>query len=111
MTVLITAPRISAKKPFISSHEFEGSDNHVDNFDADERNDDSAETINQKIALQNSQRADGLIFHATQRQRNERDDDQGVENNRAQDCTLGTMQTHDIQRRNSREGPHETSRY
>ena len=48
-------------------------------------NNDAAQAINEQVALQNRERADGLEFHAAQRQRNQRDDDQRVENDGAQD--------------------------
>ena len=76
----MTAARISESRFFISLNEFEGGDDDVDDFDADERNDDAAQAVDEQVALQNGQRADRLELHAAQRQRNQRDDDERVEN-------------------------------
>ena len=54
----------------------------INGLDADERNDDAAEAVDEQVALQNGERADGLELHAAQRQRNQRDDDERVENDR-----------------------------
>ena len=72
-------------------------------FDADERDDDAAEAVDEQVALQNGQRADGLEFHAAQRQRNQRDDDERVENDGAQDGAVRAVQVHDVERRDGRE--------
>src|SRR5215831_16148151 len=60
----------------------------VDRLDAEERNDDAADSVDQKVEPQQSGGADWAIAHALQRQRNERDDDQRVEDDRGQDGAL-----------------------
>ena len=75
----------------------------IDEFDADERNDDAAEAVDEQVALQNGERADRLVRHAAQRQRNQRDDDERVENDGAQDRAGRAVQAHDVQRRDRRE--------
>ena len=62
----------------------ERSDDQVDQFDADKRNDEAAEAIDEEVALQNRQRAHWLVSNTAQRQRDQRDDDQRVKNHGAQ---------------------------
>src|SRR6266699_5948908 len=69
------------------SYEMEHRDGDVDQLDADERDDDAAETVNQQVALQDSQRTNGFISDPTQCQRDQRDNDQGVENDRTKNGT------------------------
>src|SRR5450830_66886 len=69
-----TAPRISDKRFFIGLPQIEGGDDDVDKFDTDERNDHAAEAVNEQVALQRLKRADGRVFHAAQRERNQCDD-------------------------------------
>ena len=64
------------KEFFHKLNEVEGGDDEIDDLDADERHDDAAEAVDEQVALQNRERADGPEFHAAQRQRNQRDDDQ-----------------------------------
>src|SRR5664279_2395856 len=78
-SVDITAPRISEKRSFIGLHQIEGGDDDVDGFNADERNDDAAEAVDQQVALQRAERANGRVLHAAQCQRNQRDEDQCIE--------------------------------
>ena len=56
----------------------------VDRLDANERNDDAADAVDEQVALQDFGRAERAEFHAAQRQRNERDDDERIENDGAQ---------------------------
>ena len=58
-------------------------DQEVDQFDADERNDDAAEAVDEQIALQDGERAHRLVSYAAQRQRDERDDNERVKNHGA----------------------------
>ncbi len=69
---------------------FRGGDDDVDGFDTHhERNDNSAQAIDKQVALQNGQRADRLELHAAQGERNQRDDDQRVEDDGAEMALLG----------------------
>src|SRR5450432_1707417 len=80
------APRTLRKKSVGSrSCEVHRSNNHVDQFDSDKRKHDSSETVDQQVALQNLGRAERPEFYAPQRQGNERDDDERIKNNGAQD--------------------------
>ena len=59
-------------------------DDEVDELDGDERRDDAAQPVDQQIAAKQRGGADGTILDAPQRQRDQRDDDQGVEDDRRQ---------------------------
>ena len=85
----------------------ERSNDEIDELDADERHDDATEAIDEEIALENCQGAHRLVGDAAQGQRNQRDDDQGVENDGAEDGAGGTVQVHDVERRDGREGRHQ----
>src|SRR6202167_4379777 len=80
-----------------TSREMERGDHDVDSLDADEWNNHAAEAVNEKIAGQNCGRTDRTVRHAAQRQRNQRDDDQRVENNRRQDRALRRRQMHHVE--------------
>ena len=51
------------------SYKLQGGDDDVDQLDPGEGQQDAAEAINQEIALQDGERANGLVGHAAQRQR------------------------------------------
>ena len=64
-------------------------DDQVDQLDSDKRNDETAEAVDEQVALQDRERAHRFVSDATQRQRNKRDDDERVENDGAQDRAGG----------------------
>src|ERR1700676_2578354 len=82
---------------FISG-EMQCDEREVDEFDANERSDKAADAVNEKIADKNLSGADGAIFHAGEREGNERNDDESVEDDCAQNCAFGRMQPHDVER-------------
>src|SRR5262245_61759362 len=92
--VAITAPRISEKNSFMELNEFESSDEQVDGLDAKERNEDAAQPVDEQVALENCQRTDRLVGDAAQRQRDQRDDNQRIEDHGAQDRAGGAVQMH-----------------
>src|SRR6516225_6288361 len=67
-------------------------DNQVNKFDADERQDDAPEAVNQQVDAQDLHRAERAEFDAAQSQRYQRDDDERVENHRAQNRAVRAMQ-------------------
>src|SRR6478752_7956024 len=81
-----------------ASGQVQGSDNEVDRLDADERNDDAADAVDQQVASQQRTRADRPITDALERQRDERDDDQRVEDDGGEDRALRRRQVHDVER-------------
>src|SRR5215467_6109066 len=66
-------------------HEAEGNKNHVHELDPRERDEDAAHAIDPEVAPQDGRRPDGAVAHATECQRDERDDDQGVEDDGGED--------------------------
>ena len=83
----------------MSLGEVKRSDDDIDQFDADERNDDAAEAVDQQVALQNGERAHRFVSDAAQRQRNQCDDNERVKNDGAEDRAGGCAQVHDVERR------------
>src|SRR5947207_3146510 len=96
-SVDITAPRMSENNSFIRLNQFEGGDDDVDGLDANEWNDDAADAIDEQVALQSGECANGRVFYAAQCQRDQGDDDERVENHRAQNGAGRTVQAHDVQ--------------
>ncbi len=76
----------------------EGDDGHINDLDADERNNDAAEAVDQKIARQQCACADRLISNALQRKRDQRDNDECVEDDRREDRALWGCKPHDVER-------------
>ncbi len=68
-TVTRTAERISEKSIFIRLNEFEAGDNHINCFDSYKRNNDPTKSVDDQVALENCQRADGFIHHSAKCQR------------------------------------------
>ncbi len=98
------------KEFFHKLGEVESSDDEIDELDADKRNDDAAEAVDEQVALQNRERAHRFVGNAAQRQRNQRDDDERVENDRAENGAGRAVQVHDVKRRDRRETSPSTSR-
>jgi len=63
----------------------QGINGQVDGLDADEGNDDAAQTVDEEVAPQQRGRAHRPVGHALERQRDERDDDERIEDHRGQD--------------------------
>src|ERR1700692_960616 len=89
---------ISRNMTFCSSSQVQDRDHQIDGLDADEGDDYAADSINQKIAQKQRTGADRPIAHPLQRQRNERDDDQRVEDDCRKDCAFWRFQLHDVER-------------
>ena len=70
----------------------------VDQLDPDEGQDHAAEAVDQQVAPQKRRRADRAILDAAQGERDERRDDQRVEDDRGDDRALRRAQVHDVQR-------------
>src|SRR5580700_9867037 len=87
----------SSRNMMSSSREMQGRNNEVDGLDAEKRNQDAADAVDQQIATQQWARPDGPVRDALQRQRNQSNDDQGVEDDRRQDGALRRLQMHDVQ--------------
>ncbi len=74
---------VSLTMVFMRLSEVESGDDDIDGLDANERNDDSADAIDEQVALQDFGRAERTEFHPLKRQRNKEDDDNRVEDDRA----------------------------
>src|SRR5690349_12249833 len=78
-------------------------DDEVDRLDPDERDDDAAEAVDQQVAAQQVRGPGGgadraAVLDTFERQRDQRDDDQRVEDDRRQNGTFRRRQTHHVQR-------------
>src|SRR5262249_32109312 len=93
-----------------SSGKVQGRDREVDGLDADERNDDAAYAVDQQVTAQQRPGADRAVGDALQRQRDQRDDDQRVEDDGRQDGALRARQAHDVERLQLRIERHEHGR-
>ena len=74
----------------VPSSEAEAADGQVDELDADERSDDPADAVDCEIAAQDFAGGRGPIFHALERERDQRRDDQRVEDDRRQDRAVSS---------------------
>ncbi len=75
----------SSTRPFSISNEMQGIDDDVDKLDPRERRDEAAQAVDQEVAPEEGRRAQRAEAHPAERQGDEGDDDQGVEDDRAQD--------------------------
>src|ERR1700755_1606598 len=82
----------------LSSGEMQGGDHEVDRLNADERNDDAADAVDQQVAPQQRTGADRPVRDALQGERDQRDDDQRVEDDGGEDRALRRRQLHDVER-------------
>src|SRR6516225_6241270 len=73
-------------------------DQHVNELDSDERDDDAANAVYPEVTTQQSSSAHWPIPHATQGQRNQRDDDYRVKNYSREHGRFGRSQPHDVER-------------
>src|ERR1700737_1492987 len=80
-------------------------DDHVNQLDANERNDDSAQAVDQQVVTQQRGGAHGAVLYACQSQRNQGDDDQGIENYGRQYRRARSLEVHDVERVEHRESP------
>src|SRR6516225_2668116 len=107
MSEATIACRRSEKSAFIPLNESEGCDDDVYYFNADERDDDAAHAVNQEVAFQGRECADGCVFDAAKCQRDQSDDDQRVEDDSAENCAGIIVEMHDVERLDGGEGHHE----
>ena len=71
-------------------------ENDVDDLDSDERNDETAESVNEQVAAENVHRRRGAELHAAQRERDQEDDDDRVEDHGAENRAVRRVQLHDV---------------
>src|ERR1019366_3246755 len=80
------------------SDEVQGVDEDVDELDPDKRNHDAAEAVEEEVAAQDGGGADRTVSHSAQGERDKRDDDERVENDRAEDGAQRRSEVHDVER-------------
>src|SRR5262245_34493453 len=78
--------------------EAERDEEKVEQLDAEEWSEEAAHAVEKDIAAEHCGGAGGTILHAAERERNEGDDDEGVEHHRAEDGALRRMEAHDVER-------------
>ena len=67
--------------------------------------DDAAEPVDQQVAAQDRSRGTGTVAHALERQRDEQDDDQGVEDHCGQVALCGVDRCMTFSTPSSGQGP------
>src|ERR1039458_9217398 len=82
----------------------------IDQPDSGERRDDAADAIDQQIAAQQGGRAHGPVLDAAQGQRNERDDNQRIEDDAGEHGAVRVVQAHDVEPGERRIDAHEHGR-
>src|SRR5262245_49729559 len=65
--------------------EAEGREQHVDELDADERSNEPSDAVDEQVVAQEFAGAFGAVFHTADGERNQQDDDDGVEDGCGQD--------------------------
>src|SRR6202050_2107773 len=85
-------------------------EDQVDELDEDERDDDAAHAVDPHVPPQDGGRARGTELDAPQCQRDQRHDDERVEDDGREHGTLWAMQLHDVQRVELRVGGDEQGR-
>src|SRR5215475_9381976 len=78
-------------------HEAEGHEDHVHELDSRERDEDAAHAVDPEVAPENGRRAKGTVADAAEGERDERDDDQGVEDDGGEDGALRRGEMHDVE--------------
>src|SRR5262245_21917773 len=68
----------------------------IDELDPNEGEQNSTEAVDEEVPAQQRGRTDGSILHAAKRERYERRDDEGVEDDRRENGALGRAEAHDV---------------
>src|ERR1700722_19481684 len=77
--------------------EVQHADDDVDGLDTDEGHDDAAESVDEEVAAENRGSTERAILDAAQGERNQRHDNQGVEDDRRKNRALGRREMHDVE--------------
>src|SRR5215470_7416341 len=75
-------------------YEAEGHEDHVHELDPRKRDEDAAHAVDPEVAPEDGRRADGTVKDAAEGQRDERNDDQGVEDDGGENGTLRRGEMH-----------------
>src|SRR5213593_4168480 len=98
VTSVRTASETSAARTWLMAaplHQMQGEQDHVDELDARERNEDAAHAVDPDMPPQDGRGADRAVAHALQGERNQRDDDESVEDDGGEDRALRRGQPRD----------------
>src|SRR5208283_2173065 len=98
---------ISLRAAPASLRQMQGYQKHVDGLDADEGNNNAAYAVDQQIVAQQDIGGLGLVLDALECQRNQRHDDDGVEDDRRKNSRVRGGKVHDIERLERRKDGHE----
>src|SRR5215469_11945932 len=101
-SVCITSPQAGKENPGQTLvhgclRQADGGDDDVDELDADERHDDAADAIEPEVAPQDRGGTGRPVRDAAQGERDERDNDEGVEDDRREDRALRVPEAHDVE--------------
>src|SRR6202011_6141310 len=72
-------------------------DEQVDGLDSGEGGDDAADSVGGEVVPDQGSRTDRAVAHAAQGERDEDDDDDGVEDHGRQHGAVGAVQLHDVE--------------
>src|SRR5688572_18932700 len=82
----------------IASDESKDDEKQVEQLDAHEGHDQAAEPVDEQVAAQHGRGGSRTVGDAAERQRDERDDDERVEDHARQNRRLRRVQSHHVQR-------------
>src|SRR6202140_382965 len=81
----------------VSLCQADAGDHHVDQLDADKRNDPSPDTVDPQIVAQQNSSTYRTILDSAEGQWNQRNNDQSVKNYGRENRRLRSLQVHDVQ--------------
>src|SRR5262252_3912212 len=96
-TRMTRAGRSCARMSSPPLYEAEGHEDHVHELDPRERDEDAAHAVDPEVAPENGRRANRTVADAAEGQRDERDDDQRVEDDGGEDGALRGGEMHDVE--------------
>src|SRR5687768_4324192 len=85
------------RRPLSMSRQSEKNEHDINELDTDERHHEPAESVDPEISAENRGRPGRPIPDAAKGERNERDDDQRIENHAREYGRLRRMQSHDVE--------------
>src|ERR1700677_4847099 len=81
----------------VSGSQVGGDQDDINQFDKHERHQNAAQPVNEHVVAQDDFRAERPVLDAFEGQRDQRHDDEGVEDDGAEDGALGRVQVHDVE--------------
>src|SRR3954468_12496848 len=74
-----------------------GRQHEVDDLDSEEGSDDAADAVDEERAAEEGGGPERPVAHAAERERDQQDDDEGVEDHRGEDGAVGRGELHHIE--------------